>query len=406
MTEGAADAAAAAAPPASPGRGERRPRLLVITPDFPPALGGIQLTVHRIVSGLTRLDPHVVTLDGPGAREFDARAALDVRRVPAPPGPAAAGNVVLNAAAIATAVRIRPELLLNAHIVTSPAAALLAAATGAPLTQCYYAKEIGHRPRLAAFAARRADAIISISSYTSGLLHELGVPDDGRIRLISPGVDLPSDPRPERSERPTVLTIARLADRYKGHDVMVQAIAIAREQVPAIEWVVVGEGPLRGELEALARARGVADHVRWLGGVSDAERDRWLRRTDVLAMPSRLPGGGRAGEGYGIVYLEASAYGKPVVAGNVAGAVDAVLDGETGLLVDPADPRAVAGAITRLLLDRELAARLGAAGARRADELAWPHTVARVEELLLETLPGSRDAARGAGADVSSRGLA
>ena len=83
-------------------------------------------------------------------------------------------------------------------------------------------------------------------------------------------------------------------------------------------------------------------------------------------MPSRLPAGGFAGEGFGIVYLEAGAYGKPVVAGNVGGAVDAVLDGETGLLVDPTDALEVADAITRLLLDEQLATRLGGAGADRA----------------------------------------
>jgi phosphatidylinositol alpha-1,6-mannosyltransferase len=101
-------------------------------------------------------------------------------------------------------------------------------------------------------------------------------------------------------------------------------------------------------------------------------------------MPSRLPGAGRAGEGFGIVYLEAGAYGKPVVAGNVAGALDAVVDGENGLLVDPTDPAAVARAITRLLVDEELAGRLGAGGASRARSLAWPAIAERVQALLLE----------------------
>ena len=85
-------------------------------------------------------------------------------------------------------------------------------------------------------------------------------------------------------------------------------------------------------------------------------------RAQLLAMPSRLPAGGFAGEGFGIVYLEAGAYGKPVVAGNVGGALDAVRDGETGLLVDPLDPLAVAEAIATLLSDRELAGRLGEGG--------------------------------------------
>jgi phosphatidylinositol alpha-1,6-mannosyltransferase len=114
-------------------------------------------------------------------------------------------------------------------------------------------------------------------------------------------------------------------------------------------------------------------------------------------MPSRLPAGEFAGEGFGIVYLEAAAYGKPVVAGNVGGAVDAVLDDETGLLVDPLDPLAVAEAITRLLQDGELARRLGGAGQARAQLYAWPKVVERVEALLLAQLgvgPGDADLGR------------
>ncbi len=103
-------------------------------------------------------------------------------------------------------------------------------------------------------------------------------------------------------------------------------------------------------------------------------------------MPSRLPAGGFAGEGFGIVYLEAGVFAKPVVAGNVGGALDAVIDGETGLLVDPDDPLAVAQAITTLLSDRQLAQRLGAGGAARAREFSWPLIVDRVEGALLETL--------------------
>jgi phosphatidylinositol alpha-1,6-mannosyltransferase len=156
--------------------------------------------------------------------------------------------------------------------------------------------------------------------------------------------------------------------------------------VPEVQWVVIGDGPLRAGLEHLAAAHGVADCVRFLGAVSDEERNTWLRRTNLLAMPSRLPAGDFAGEGFGIVYLEAGAYGKPVLAGNVAGAVDAVADGETGLLVDPADHIAVANAIARLLLDGALARRLGEAGAQRARDFAWPVICRRVQAVLNEQL--------------------
>jgi phosphatidylinositol alpha-1,6-mannosyltransferase len=110
-------------------------------------------------------------------------------------------------------------------------------------------------------------------------------------------------------------------------------------------------------------------------------------------MPSRLPADGLAGEGFGIVYLEAAAHGVPVVAGNVAGALDAVADGESGLLVDPTDSRAVAGALSSLLLDGELATRLGRAGAERAKRFAWPSIAARLEAVLLDLVAHQRGGA-------------
>ncbi len=137
---------------------------------------------------------------------------------------------------------------------------------------------------------------------------------------------------------------------------------------------------------------GSTDSIRFLGSVSDEQRNPWLRRAQVLAMPSRLPAGGFAGEGFGIAYLEAGAYGKPVVAGNVGGALDAVIDGVTGLLVDPLDQLAVAEAITTLLLDTQLAGRLGSAGRARAQEHAWPVIVERVQGMLLGLLASSERA--------------
>jgi phosphatidylinositol alpha-1,6-mannosyltransferase len=389
---------------------ERRskPRLLLVTPDFPPARGGIQALVHRLAVGLGGFETKVLALDSEGARRYDAASGIATRRVPAISRPGAARNLALNAAMLAEATRFRPDVILSAHIVASPAAAVVRRLHGAPTVQYFYANEILDKPRLAAFAARRADRTIAISAYTANLLAARGAPA-ARVRVIPPGVDLPApipsgvnlpaDPRSESqpptleaprskvplADRPTILTIARLHDRYKGHDVLIEALARVRAQVQDVEWVVIGDGPLRAELELLARSAGVADAVRFLGSLSDEQRDRWLRRADLFAMPSRLPGGHLAGEGFGIVYLEAAAYGKPVLAGNVGGALDAVADGESGLLVDPTDPEAVASAIVRLLLDRGLARRLGEGGAERARRFAWPMICERVEALLFET---------------------
>ncbi len=358
-------------------------RTLVLTPDFPPAPGGIQLLVHRVVSNMPDLQCRVVTLDVPGAEEFDRDGEIDVRRVRLPPAPRPAAMMALNAAALAEASAFKPQVVLSAHLVMSPAASLVRRIRGVPVIQYFHGKEIGVRPRLAGFAARNADASIAVSGYTSGLIEEAGGHAD-RIHRIHPGVDLPAS-RDEglRSEQPTVLTIARMEDRYKGHDVMVRAMSLVSSRVPGARWVVIGDGPLRPAIAELARSAGLGpDVIRFLGAVSDAERDEWLRRAHVFAMPSRMPAGGFAGEGFGIVYLEANAHGCPVVAGAVGGALDAVSDGRTGLLVDPEDHVVVGNALVELLRDREQRERMGAAGAERAAEFAWPVIAARVGELV------------------------
>jgi phosphatidyl-myo-inositol dimannoside synthase len=360
-----------------------RPRLLILTPDFPPAPGGIQVMAHRLATGMKGFETRVLALDSPGARSFDSDGSLAVRRVRASAAPRGPRNALLNVAALADALMFRPDVTLSMHIVASPAAATIRRWLGKPTVQYFHAEEIGTKPKLAAFAVARADEVVAVSMYTADLISATGaVP--ASLRLIPPGVDIPSDPTPQPADRPTFVTIARLEERYKGHDVMVRALALVRAKVPDAQWIVIGDGSLREGLEQQARSCGVADSVRFLGTISDKERDWWLRRADLLAMPSRLPAGGLAGEGFGIAYLEAGVFGKPVVAGNVGGALDSVSDGESGLLVDPLDPLAVAEAITSLLLDAELAGRLGSAGAERARAFAWPLIAERVETVLLE----------------------
>jgi phosphatidylinositol alpha-1,6-mannosyltransferase len=358
-------------------------RTLVLTPDFPPLPGGIQHLVHRVVSNAPDLDCRVVTFDAPGAAAFDRVDPIKVKRLPTLPVPRPASALALNGAAVREAIAFRPEAILSAHIVMSPGASLIQRLLRTPVIQYFHGKEIGVRPALAGFAARHADASIAVSNYTKGLVIEAGGPEE-RIHLIHPGVDLPqAPPQVERERRPTVLTIARMEDRYKGHDVMVRAMSLVAARVPGAQWIVIGDGPLRAAIAELAASAGLGeDVIRFLGAVSDEERDQWLYRAHVFAMPSRKPAGGFAGEGFGIVYLEAAAHGCPAVAGGVGGAVDAVVDGVTGVLTDPEDHIAVGNTLVELLEDRERCRRMGEAGARRAEEFAWPRTAERVSRLL------------------------
>jgi phosphatidylinositol alpha-1,6-mannosyltransferase len=173
---------------------------------------------------------------------------------------------------------------------------------------------------------------------------------------------------------------------------MIHALALLRNDLPDVEWVVIGDGSLRPEYEDLARRLGLESNVYFLGSVSDSERDAWLDRAHVFAMPSRLPPEG-GGEGFGIAYLEAGGHELPVVCGRVGGALDAVVDGESGLLVDADDPRAVASALRSLLLNPKRADELGRAGAERARSFTWQCVANRIEELLIKAARPVGDAA-------------
>ena len=178
-----------------------------------------------------------------------------------------------------------------------------------------------------------------------------------------------------------------MEDRYKGHDVLVRALPLIRAKVPDVHWVVIGDGPLRPGLEQLARSHEVADAVASSARSPMRSATPGCAAPTCSSMPSRLPAGGFAGEGFGIVYLEAAAYGKPVVAGNVGGRARRRRRRRDGAAGRPRRPS------RRGRRDREAAARsaswrarLGDAGAERAREFAWPEICARVEAVLLERL--------------------
>jgi phosphatidyl-myo-inositol dimannoside synthase len=363
-----------------------RIRVLLLTPDFPPGLGGIQRLLERLVAHATDVEYEVMAPAADGAAEWDASRPYRVLRGPRTPSHQLS-IAALNSAAIAHARRTRPDLILSGHIVTAPAALAIRRLLGIPYAQYLYALEVRERPKLAAAAVGGAATVLAISRYTAELAREVGAAEE-RIRIVPPGVDVVDAPQ-RNGVAPRVLTVARLHDRYKGFDVMTRAMPLVCARVPDAEWVVVGDGRLRAEIERQTVMHGIADRVRLCGAVDDAERDAWYERAALFAMPSRLPPGS-AGEGFGIVYLEAGTRGVPSVAGDAGGARDAVADGETGLLVDPTSHLAVAGAITGLLEDPERREAMGEAATRFARDFAWPTVAGRVEAALHEAISAAR----------------
>jgi phosphatidylinositol alpha-1,6-mannosyltransferase len=239
-----------------------------------------------------------------------------------------------------------------------------------------------------------AEAVLAANRYAAGLVSSLGVPA-GRLRLVYPPPALHGIPNAAAVERlrrryglankPLLLTVGRLV-RRKGHRLVLRALEEVWRAVPTARYVVVGEGPERARLEELASHLSRPAQVLFTGGVSDEEVAAWLSLSSVFIMtPETLPDGDV--EGFGMVYLEAGAFGKPVIGSAAGGVPEAIVDGATGLLVPEGDAAAVAAAAVRLLSDRALARELGKRGRERAlREFTARRSAAAVLEVFAENL--------------------
>jgi phosphatidylinositol alpha-1,6-mannosyltransferase len=237
---------------------------------------------------------------------------------------------------------------------------------------------------------RRAALVIANSRHTAGLLAaDWGVPA-ARLAVLSPGVDTarfapaPPDERARAelgwSGRTVVLTVARL-QRRKGHDRLIEAMALLRDRHPALLCAIVGDGEERPALEAQAARAGLAAHVRFHGALAEPDLVRAYQQCDLFALPNRTVGGDF--EGFGMVLLEAQACGRAVLAGRSGGTAEAVRDGETGVLVDCRRADVLAAAVDRLLTDAAWRARLGTAGRQwMATHFDWNALLPAARQLL------------------------
>jgi phosphatidylinositol alpha-1,6-mannosyltransferase len=162
-------------------------------------------------------------------------------------------------------------------------------------------------------------------------------------------------------DKKVIVSVGRLVHR-KGQDFLIDALPLISQKIPNVHLLLVGEGPYRAELEKRSVARGVRDRITFIGRVQHSGLPEYICAGDIFAMPSRSRLAGLEVEGLGIVYLEASACGLPVIGGTSGGAPDAVLEGETGFSVDGTSATAIAEAAIRLLSNAEYAEKLGAQG--------------------------------------------
>jgi phosphatidylinositol alpha-1,6-mannosyltransferase len=376
------------------------PKTLVVTNDYPPRVGGIQRTLGALVAELPADRVGVLCPAWDDADAFDASVAYRMFRQPERflwPTPDV-GRRVRDAAA-----EFGADVVLFGA--TYPLASLGPglARRGTPYLAAAHGFEYwlsiapGPHALMRRATSRAARVPVMCSEFVARVVRT-AVPDPVPVSVLYPGADvdafhpgLPVDDLLARhglTGRRVVACVSRLV-RRKGQDVLIRAMPRIRERVPEAALLIVGGGPARDRLEAMAALEPPGSVV-FAGQVSEEDLPRYYRAGEVFAMPCRTRHGGLEVEGWGNVFIEAAACGVPVVAGDSGGAREALVDGATGLLVDGTSVEAVAGAVASLLEEPARARAMGAAGRARVERhFTWSRAAAQLGGWLAEAAGGA-----------------
>ncbi len=361
---------------------------LLVSNDFPPKIGGIQSYLYELWRRLPPAETTVLTTPHAGAAAWDAAQAFRVERTREPVLLPTAG-LARRIDALAREVRadvifLDPALPLGMVGPRLEAAPWVAVLHGAEVT---VPSRLPGSRRALRRVLRDASGVVAAGAYPAREARRAAGGELSGV-VIPPGVDVDRfTPAPSstlvRSERiafgldpelPTVVAVSRLVPR-KGFDVLLDALSILELD---LQLAIVGDGRDRRRLEARSHRLGLDDRVHFLGRVADAELPSAYRAGDVFVMVCRDRWAGLEAEGFGIVFLEAAASGLPSIAGRSGGSHEAVVDGETGMVINPDDVMLLAQSIERLLVDRGLRDRMGTAARAWAVRCSYD---ARVELL-------------------------
>lgn len=380
--------------------------VLLLSWYFPPEKGGTAVSFEQAYSRMGGKEIHVVCADHGDTRAWDAAYANTPHRLKMiryrwlkPESLVIylkflwTGFVIMLTKPIQAvhAGRVLPEGLVGWFLAKLFRKPLIIFAHGEEITT--WLREPG-KSKAMLFAYRNADAVIANSIFTKEILLSVDIPEE-RIHVIYCGVDqqrftpgLPGEDLRQNAGIPEgrkiILSVGRLTER-KGFDAVIKALPGLVKQGIDPHFVIIGAGPDRALLEELAQTRQVADRVHFAGQVSDEDLPRWFCLADLFTLINRRTAGGDT-EGFGRVYIEAAACGRTSIAGADGGTGDAVLDGETGLRIDGADPDAVEEALARLLTDDAQREELAAAALKRVRREFTPERFAQEIRRLSEEM--------------------
>jgi phosphatidylinositol alpha-1,6-mannosyltransferase len=395
-----------------------RRNIVLISPIFPPGGGGAAVVHYQLCKQLgDEACALVPAVQGEEVKRFDSEQPFPIVRLPflatrrTQSGPRllrAAWNIVGNRLLPRIPLafllkrhlrRLQPEVVCLAGLASLYwILPLVRRTTQAKVVFYIHGEEVAASDTQGAISRRlfnqsiaalkKADAVVTVSAWTSRRILELGIAPE-KVKVIYNGVDHkkffpgPVDEaiqaRHQLHGKRTILTVARL-DARKGHETVLRAMPAILKQIPNLVYVIVGDGPQRPALEQLVSSLGIAGHVEFARGVSDTEVPAYYRTCDLFVQPNRrMPDGDD--EGFGLVFLEAGACRRPVIGGRSGGVPEAVVDGETGLLVNGDSVEETADAITRVLANPELSSRMACKGWSWSRRFDWCATAAQFRSL-------------------------
>ena len=372
--------------------------LLVSSIYFPPQVGGISKYMASVVKYLGPEEICCLTGVQVNNRRTDNDFKARIYRRPrAFTNTSSIQALTMGAAAIEVLIRERPHIVQLATAFDGYLGLQLHRWFGLPFVIYAHGNDIldiatssWPKPKR---SLQRAACILANSRFTAELVANGGVRPE-KIMVLHPGCDVErfqprTAPGPLRQKLlgdhyrgRVIVTIGNLVQR-KGHDMVIRALPTILQHVPDAVYLIVGDGPYRGELEKLATEGGLRGRVIFVGRIRHEQLPDVYALADVFVMPSRMQLEACDVEGFGLVFLEASACGKPIVAGRSGGISDAVVDGTTGFLVEPCDVGDVARRIAQILQSPALARQLGEQGRERVlHEFTWDHFARRLRAIL------------------------
>jgi len=375
---------------------------LVIAWDFPPSVGGIQV-YNRELWGYGGVgEVTVVAPQTSGYAAFDSAFPGQVFRLPSPNSRAARIAYLMAVSGSLPRHYLKADVVHVAHVALSPAVLPLLFFSSKPLVVWTYALELTN-PRLQwwiRLLMARADRVVVISEYTRRLAEDAGARPDRIVKISAGGDDLQAAynaPDPARfrrlhgigQEEFLLLSVGRLSplNRYKGFDRILEVAALLRLHNRSFRCVVVGNGPDLERYRGQAKDAGLDGIVSFVGHISDEGLADAYAACDLFCLLSReeVTPRGTLAEGYGIVYVQASSFGKPVMGLRRGGVPDAVLHGDTGILIDEDTAESIASQIERLMDDRDECGRLGANGREYAlGRASWSTARSKLRAMLEE----------------------